>query len=559
MQLSTSRPRQYNNTAATYYSRAALLDSPMHFFEKMTVFRRVISVFAVVLAMSCGLGGFAVYEIGRVGDAAYEIRDNWLPSVRYSLEMKGDLSGFRSAELQHVLSTTQDEFSKYETQMTRLLAAYRASEKSYTPLISSEAEREIYRQVDALVTKYMSVHERVVKLSQSGDTTGALALMRGESIQIRNELDGKLKQLVELNVQGSDESGYRAKAVYESARTLIFVSLAVMAVASALLALGLARSLVRQLGGEPCYAAQVASEVAGGNLDLEVRLRPDDTSSMLYAMSLMRDTLASIVHRIKASSDAVAVASGQIAQGNADLSQRTEEQASALEETAASLEELTSTVKLNADNAGQANDLAKRATSIAERGGMIVGEVVTTMGEIEDSSIRIVDIIAVIESIAFQTNILALNAAVEAARAGQEGRGFAVVAAEVRSLAQRSADAAREIKNLIEGAADRVSVGAARVRDAGETMEEIVRAVQQVSTIISEISSASIEQTSGIEQVNSAVGQIDQVTQQNAALVEEAAAAAASLEVQSQGLLEAMALFKISAKRESVRSLPRLA
>jgi methyl-accepting chemotaxis protein len=358
-------------------------------------------------------------------------------------------------------------------------------------------------------------------------------------------MDDHLGQIVDINVAGSERSGEKAERVQARALGLISAVLVIAIIVGFGLAYLLSRGLVRQLGGEPGYAAEVARQVASGNLALAVRLKANDKSSMLYAMSRMRETLADIVGGIKVSSDSVAAASGQIAEGNSQLSQRTEEQASALEETASSMEELTVTVKQNADNARHAKAQAHDTAEAAARGGEVVGKVVMTMQDIENSANHIVDIIAVIEGIAFQTNILALNAAVEAARAGEQGRGFAVVAGEVRSLAQRSATAAKEVRELIERSVGQVTVGSELVGQAGRTMQEIVTAVRGLADIIGDISTASVEQAGGIEQVNAAMTQIDEVTQQNAALVEEAAAAAASLDEQSHRLRDAVAVFKL--------------
>ena len=305
------------------------------------------------------------------------------------------------------------------------------------------------------------------------------------------------------------------------------------------------RSLQRQLGGEPAYAASIAGRIAAGDLAVQVETRSGDRDSMLYAMAQMQRELTGTIGNIKNSADSIASATKQIAAGNADLSQRTEQQASSLEETASSMEELTSIVKQNADNARQASTLAVNASDIAVKGGEVVGRVVQTMSGINDSSKKIADIIGVIEGIAFQTNILALNAAVEAARAGEQGRGFAVVAGEVRSLAQRSASAAKEIKELIGDSVGRVQNGSALVEEAGVVIQEVVTAVKRVTDIMGEISAASDEQSSGIEQVNQAVNQMDEVTQQNAALVEQAAAAALSLEEQAQLLRTAVGRFQV--------------
>ncbi len=315
-----------------------------------------------------------------------------------------------------------------------------------------------------------------------------------------------------------------------------------------LLAAWLLRGVQQELGGEPAYAASIANSIADGDFTRRIEIRQNDTSSLLHAMNRMQTRLASTVMQIRDAVSSVSTASAEIASGNTDLSSRTEQQAASLEETAASMEQLTSTVKQNTDNARQANQLAVSASEVAGKGGDVVSKVVETMISINESSRKIVDIIGVIEGIAFQTNILALNAAVEAARAGEQGRGFAVVAGEVRTLAQRSAAAAKEIKTLIENSAEKVDAGTALVGQAGHTMAEIVESVKRVTDIMGEITAATQEQTSGIEQVNQAVAQIDEVTQQNAALVEEASAAAQSLQEQASQLAHAVSVFRVDSK-----------
>jgi methyl-accepting chemotaxis protein len=325
---------------------------------------------------------------------------------------------------------------------------------------------------------------------------------------------------------------------------LVFASMA----AGILLAWLIARRLSRQLGGEPDYAVDIANRIAAGDLTVGVATRGGDNTSLLFALANMRERLAGIVGGISESSESILLASREIAQGNADLSQRTEEQAASLEETASSMEQLTATVRQNADNAQQASGVAHGASEVAVRGSGLVGDVVATMRELATGSKRMTDIIAVIESIAFQTNILALNAAVEAARAGEQGRGFAVVAGEVRSLAQRSAVSAKEIKALIETSTARVDSGAILAERAGATMAEVTHAVQRVTDIMGEISAASNEQSTGIDQVNRAVAQMDEVTQQNAALVEQAAAAAGSMADQARQLRTAVAVFSLAGR-----------
>ncbi|MDL2354784.1 MAG: methyl-accepting chemotaxis protein, partial [Pseudomonadota bacterium] len=324
-------------------------------------------------------------------------------------------------------------------------------------------------------------------------------------------------------------------------------SLGALALALLLLGVGvvIARVLLKQLGGEPDYASGIARQIAEGDLSVVIDIEPDDRASMLHGIRAMRDALAKIVGQVRASTDLIATASAEIAAGNLDLSSRTEQQASSLEETAASMEELTSTVRQNADNARQANQLAASASDVASKGGAVVARVVDTMASINDSSKKIVDIISVIDGIAFQTNILALNAAVEAARAGEQGRGFAVVAAEVRNLAQRSAAAAKEIKTLIGASVDTVTAGNKLVADAGSTMDEVVASVRRVTDIMAEITAASNEQSVGIAQVNQAIVEMDSVTQQNAALVEQAAAAAESMKSQAARLSDVVSVFRL--------------
>ncbi|MDM0027339.1 methyl-accepting chemotaxis protein [Variovorax saccharolyticus] len=328
---------------------------------------------------------------------------------------------------------------------------------------------------------------------------------------------------------------------------LIALSAWAVALAAVLFALGwsISRGLLKQLGGEPAAASAIARRIADGDLAASIELKAGDASSLMHAIEHMRGSLSKVVGEVRTGTDTIATASSQIASGNQDLSSRTEEQASSLEETAASMEELTSTVKQNADNARQANQLAVSASEVAVKGGSVVSQVVGTMTAINTSSKKIVDIIGVIDGIAFQTNILALNAAVEAARAGEQGRGFAVVASEVRSLAQRSAAAAKEIKTLIGDSVEKVEEGSKQVAEAGKTMEEIVDSVKRVTDIMGEITAASQEQTSGIEQINQAITQMDQVTQQNAALVEEAAAAAGSLQEQAGSLSQVVSMFRL--------------
>jgi methyl-accepting chemotaxis protein len=351
-----------------------------------------------------------------------------------------------------------------------------------------------------------------------------------------------IEALTKLQLDVAKQEYDQAQARYATIRNVALAAIVFGVALAAWIGFALIRAIVRPLN----EAVAIANAVASGDLTskIEVKTR-DETGKLSQALKDMNENLVKLVGNVRASADSITTGAGEIAAGNSDLSQRTEEQASSLEETASSMEELTSTVKQNAENAKQANQLARGASEIAVKGGEVVNDVVITMSSINESSRKIVDIISVIDGIAFQTNILALNAAVEAARAGEQGRGFAVVAGEVRNLAQRSAAAAKEIKGLIGDSVDKVEGGTKLVEEAGKTMDEIVTAVKRVTDIMAEISAASTEQSAGIEQVNQAITQMDEVTQQNAALVEEAAAAAESLEEEAQNLSAAASVFKL--------------
>lgn len=365
-------------------------------------------------------------------------------------------------------------------------------------------------------------------------------------------------EVVKLTAKRIAEDESMAKDRIASASLLLMLILAGSLGASVLVAAVIVRGLLTDLGGEPHYAVEITRQIASGDLTMDIAVKNNDRQSLLYSMKTMQAVLAETVANIKTAVESVSTGSHQIAVGNFDLSARTEHQASSLEQTAASMEELTGTIKQNAESARLASNLANSASDVAAKGGAVVSEVVSTMQSIDASAKKIVDIISVIDGIAFQTNILALNAAVEAARAGEQGRGFAVVASEVRMLAQRSAAAAKEIKALIGDSVEKVGTGARLVDQAGVTMDEVVASIRRVSGIISEIAAASIEQQAGIEQVNQAVSQMDQVTQQNAALVEEASAAAKSLQDQADHLTETVARFKADSKARPALPAPTL-
>ncbi|STR26824.1 Ribose and galactose chemoreceptor protein [Janthinobacterium lividum] len=413
----------------------------------------------------------------------------------------------------------------------------------------SAEEQALYQDVLSTRKAYTEVRKNVFKAKNAGDLELGKRLYEGDMAAKRDIYLAALKKLEMLEAKLLDESAAQIRSRYESGR-LLLISLGVAAI---LLGIACAYWITRSITRPITRAVEVAEAVSAGDLTSHIVVESrDETGQLMHALKNMNDKLVSIVGQVRAGTESISTASSEIAAGNLDLSSRTEEQASSLEETASSMEELTSTVKLNADNARSANQLAIDASQIASKGGVVVSEVVSTMGSINDSSRKIVDIISVIDAIAFQTNILALNAAVEAARAGEQGRGFAVVASEVRNLAQRSSAAAKEIKGLIDDSVQKVEAGSQLVDKAGRTMDEIVQSISHVTQIMNQITDASDEQRTGIEQVNRAIGQMDQVTQQNAALVEEAAAAAESMQEQAAKLAEVVGVFKLDATQHYV-------
>jgi len=439
----------------------------------------------------------------------------------------------------HPASTHFDAIAANRTEANRAL-------KEMESIAVNPEEKAIFDATQSSRMAWRDKLDQVVAATQAGDfspATMAMFLKAG-----REEGEAAVKALhVYRDYQVKKANDAYVTAVNRFQNTQIAFAMAI--VLGLLLAGGLGwttiRILGRELGCEPTEAAEVAKRVGAGDLSVQIDLKPSDTNSLMAHLKSMQANLAQVVSTVRQGSESVATASAQIASGNYELSARTESQASALEETAASMEELSATVKQNADNAAQANQLAQSASVVAAQGGEVVSQVVATMKQINDSSRKIFDITSVIDGIAFQTNILALNAAVEAARAGEQGRGFAVVASEVRSLAGRSAAAAKEIKSLIGTSVEQVEKGSALVDQAGLTMTEVVNSIRRATSIMGEISASSREQNLGVSQVNEAVTQIDQVTQQNAAMVEEMAAAASSLKAESEKLVSAMAVFTL--------------
>ena len=514
--------------------------------------------FGMVLVLMIVLAALGLTRMAEIQSNLDDITTDNMVEIDHIREMREAVEAIAIATRNVLLFSNEEDIATEIKRIAQAREHYTEEAKALTPMIKNDTGKAMLVKIEDARTTTWPLTDKTIQLAKARKTAEAVAVLIKEVRPAQRQWLEAMNEVMAYQKKKIESTIASAHSTYTSARTLV-ISLATLAVIlGAIVAWFITRSITLPLQ----QAVMMASAVAKGDLTQRIEVKSkDETGQLLQALKDMNENLAGIVGDVRINTDSITTASKQIAAGNSDLSQRTEEQASSLEETASSMEELTSTVKQNAENAKQANQLAVTASGVAERGGAVVCEVVTTMDSISASSKKIVDIISVIEGIAFQTNILALNAAVEAARAGEQGRGFAVVAGEVRNLAQRSAAAAKEIKTLIGDSVEKVDNGSKLVDQAGKTMEEIVNAVKRVTDIMSEISAASSEQSTGIEQVNRAITQMDEVTQQNAALVEEAAAAAESLQEQAQQLFSAVSIFKLdnmkqgmSHSRESTRS-----
>ncbi|KGC03028.1 hypothetical protein DM81_3392 [Burkholderia multivorans] len=519
-----------------------------------TVKATLRAAFAVLLIGTVAIGVFSLWQISRLNASIASVYEQGHVASRAAEEVRAEVLRASRAQKMLLTATTAKERDELGAEVDAGLAsigrALGTLQREADPADADDSAR--LRAFSSAVGTW------------SGHLRDFVALVRAQPLdlsqmnwQVGTQDVSLLVETGKLEKQAGDlvkTRGAKSKATLDASATIFsssFAMIAAMTAALFVVAIAIAERVVRrlaaQLGGEPAYAKAIAADIARGDLTRPIALGRHDRDSMVRALADMQRGLAATVGEIAVSADAIASASGEISTGNLDLSQRTAQQAAALERTAASMEQLTSTVRQNAENARQASMLAANASAVAEAGGDVVGRVVATMSDIDDSAKSIRDIIGTIEGIAFQTNILALNAAVEAARAGEQGRGFAVVAGEVRSLAQRSATAAKEIRALIGASVERVANGAALAHDAGRTMDDVVRAVKRVTDIIGEIAAASDEQSAGIDEIGRAVTQMDAGTQQNAALVEQAAAAARALDEQAQSLKTLVGRFRLAA------------
>ncbi|MGE0349260.1 methyl-accepting chemotaxis protein [Hydrogenophaga sp.] len=497
--------------------------------------------FGLILIITALMAGIGVWRLQELAHTTRQLAtiDNEKLQLAVQWRQTIDLNWIRTRAA--VLDSDTSRMPMWQADMDKTSQLTLASRTRLIELVQSDEGKRMIGVIDAAREAYRTPRANLLKARLAGDDVSAalerdLKPLSEAYLKAVHDLEKRQKDLYDLSLKDAEDKAAQGRTILIAGGVLAL-----------LLGAGAAFVLARSITVPLRQAAEGARFIADGDLTQPIHSEGrDEAAELLQALQGMQASLVRVVAGVRGNAEGVASASTQIAQGNNDLSARTEQQASALEETAASMEELSSTVRQNADNAQQANQLAMSASTVASQGGEVVARVVDTMKGINDSSKKIADIISVIDGIAFQTNILALNAAVEAARAGEQGRGFAVVAGEVRNLAQRSAQAAKEIKELITASVERVAEGTTLVDQAGVTMTEVVSSIRRVTDIMGEISAASVEQSSGVAQVGEAVTQMDQATQQNAALVEESSAAAASLKTQAAELVQAVAVFKLA-------------
>jgi methyl-accepting chemotaxis protein len=515
----------------------------MGFFANMNIGKRLGAGFALVLALTVLIAVGGIWRMNAIGDATRTMMAVPLAKERLIAEWHTQTFGAvrRTAAIVKSTDPSLVEFFKEDAGTTSGRST--ALIKQIEPLLDGAQERAVFDRIGQLRKVYTAAKDKAVKARADGNADEAARILTEEYMPASKAYEGELQHLVEMQQQQIDATAKHIDDINHTSTRLMSVLAVCAVLLGAVCSWMLTRGIVRPIR----QAVDLAEKVAAGDLTQRIEAHTkDETGALLRALRHMNDSLVAIVAQVRSGTDAIATASSEISAGNLDLSSRTEQQAGSLEETAAAVEELTGTVRQNADNARQANQLSITASEVATQGGAVVGQVVQTMGSINASSRKIVDIISVIDGIAFQTNILALNAAVEAARAGEQGRGFAVVASEVRTLAQRSANAAKEIKALIVDSVDKVESGSKLVDQAGATMDQVVASIHRVTGIVAEITSASAEQSTGIEQVNQAIGDMDASTQHNAALVEQSAAAATALKEQAAKLAQVVSLFHIA-------------
>jgi methyl-accepting chemotaxis protein len=498
--------------------------------------------FGLVLILLILVASMGVMKMGRLNANTDELVNQDWAKAKLAVKALDNVRGSIARVFQMVAETDPENAAKAQERLAANTKGFNEAIDKLDPLLDTAEGKKMLTEIKASRDAYVSSFGKVMTLLKDGNRDEANKIAFGATYKALQTFATELRDLNDLFQKSFEEKGAQSAETYQSAKTQMLI----LSLIAVIVGMGFGWWITGSITRPIHDAVELAQTISSGNLDNHIDVSSnDETGQLMQALKEMNDSLNNVCSQVRAGTDTIATASCQIAAGNMDLSSRTEEQASSLEETAASMEEITGTVRQNADNARQANQLAVTASDVASKGGAVVAQVVDTMTAINASSKKIVDIISVIDGIAFQTNILALNAAVEAARAGEQGRGFAVVATEVRNLAQRSAAAAKEIKTLIDQSVENVEIGNKLVDQAGSTMHEIVESVKRVTDVMSEITAASQEQMQGIDQVTIAISQMDTVTQQNAALVEEAAAAAATMQDQAENLTQVVSVFKL--------------
>ena len=526
----------------------------MNQLSNIKIGTRLALGFGLVLLFATGLLVLGLLRMSQLQGSTDYIFNNKVAALNAATDMREQGRALALVLRKMTAPTDVAEAERETKRLVTTMDTYSKSEALAKTLIEGDNGKKTLANALSQKDAVMTIVGKIKSFVGEGNYFDAASLLQTEFNAPHEKWMVALTELAQQQHEAMKQTFDESQSNYKSAMMgMVIIGIVILVLGST------AAWIITRTISQPIKSAgQAADYIASGDLSHDIEINSsDEVGALLQSLKLMQTNLVNTVTQIKQGTETITVASQEIASGNADLSSRTESQASSLEETASSMEELTSTVKQNADNARQANQLVVSASSVAVKGGAVVGQVVDTMGSIKESSRKIVDIIGVIDGIAFQTNILALNAAVEAARAGEQGRGFAVVASEVRNLAQRSAGAAKEIKMLIGDSVDKVDQGSKLVDEAGKTMDEIVTSVQHVADIMSEITAASQEQSSGIEQVNLAITQMDEMTQQNAALVEQAAAAAESMEEQAVALAQTVSVFKMSGHQTTVASVAR--
>ncbi|MRX11203.1 chemotaxis protein [Pseudoduganella sp. FT25W] len=524
----------------------------MEAFKKLKIGTQLALSFGTLTALMLIMATFAVVRMSSITSAFHDEQRVMSEKLEPLYVAREALAQTGLAARNAYVFTDAAAVSRELAIVDEQKAIYLAALEQMAPAYKGDAD---FEKVRSGLLKMADSLKRPRQLREAGDMEGYAGFLTNECSPLRKQIVADIATVLKSVLAETHAAGADVDAHANQAFLWIVLQAVLSLLVSVLIAWVNTQLLLKQLGGEPTYATDIANKIAEGDLSVAVQVKPNDQTSLLHAIAAMRDSLSSIVGQVRQGTNLIATASSEIATGNRDLSLRTEHQSESLEKVATAMEELTGTVRQNAHNAMQANTLAVSASNVSEQGGHVMEQVTVTMASINDSSKKIVDIISVIDGIAFQTNILALNAAVEAARAGEQGRGFAVVATEVRNLAQRSAAAAKEIKALIDDSVVKVGAGSEQVHKAAETMHEVVTSVKRVTEIMGEISGASMEQTAGIEQVNNAISEMDSMTQQNTALVEQASAAAQELQDQSTSLAHVVDVFKLESHTASVSGL----